>query len=353
MSAATDAQVEASAPGASSWVSANAGSGKTRVLTDRVARLLLAGTEPQRILCLTYTKAAAAEMQNRLFRTLGDWAMLDDADLLAALATLGEPTIEPARLARARTLFARALETPGGLKIQTIHAFCEALLRRFPLEAGVAPRFAVLEERQARALREEVLDTVAAAHPDEFAEVARRMPGYDVDPLLLELVHHRTGFADPFDPCGLASALGADPDLDEAALLARVLTADARAVLDTLAPALAAGGGTDATCGAKLVAALAAPEPGRALELLEGALLFGGNAGTPFGAKAGRFPTRAARNTYGALMPALDALMQRVEQARPLRIANAALAKAALAIRSGRACSTRCISASSAGISAA
>ncbi|MFO1210224.1 MAG: double-strand break repair helicase AddA [Amaricoccus sp.] len=336
MSAATDAQVDASAPGASSWVSANAGSGKTRVLTDRVARLLLAGTEPQRILCLTYTKAAAAEMQNRLFRTLGDWAMLDDESLLAALATLGEPAIEPARLARARTLFARALETPGGLKIQTIHAFCEALLRRFPLEAGVAPRFAVLEERQARALREEVLDTVAAEHPGEFAEVARRMPGYDVDPLLLELVHHRTGFAAPFDPRALAEALGADPDLDEAALLARVLTPEARAVLETLAPALAAGCGTDATAGGKLVAALAAPEPGRALELLEGALLFGGSASVPFGAKTGRFPTRAGRIAYAGLMPALDALMQRVEQFRPLRLANAAFAKAAALNRFGR-----------------
>ncbi len=139
-------QIAASEPGRSSWVAANAGSGKTRVLTDRVARLLLAGTEPARILCLTYTKAAAAEMQTRLFRTLGAWAMLDEAELRAALATLGEAAadLDAARLAQARTLFARALETPGGLKIQTIHAFCEALLRRFPLEAGVAPGFVVL-----------------------------------------------------------------------------------------------------------------------------------------------------------------------------------------------------------------
>ena len=160
MTDALAAQVRAARPDASSWVAANAGSGKTRVLTDRVARLLLAGTEPQRILCLTYTKAAAAEMQNRLFRTLGAWAMLDDAELRAALRTLGEPgdSIPPARLERARTLFARALETPGGLRIQTIHAFCESLLRRFPLEARVAPQFAVLDDRQAKALREQVLD---------------------------------------------------------------------------------------------------------------------------------------------------------------------------------------------------
>ena len=99
----------AARPDASSWVSANAGSGKTRVLTDRVARLLLAGTEPQRILCLTYTKAAAAEMQNRLFRTLGGWAMLDDADLRAALRSLGEPgDTHPAGPARTRPHALRA-----------------------------------------------------------------------------------------------------------------------------------------------------------------------------------------------------------------------------------------------------
>ena len=145
MTLAAEAQKRAAVPDRSSWVSANAGSGKTRVLTERVARLLLAGTDPARVLCLTYTKAAAAEMQTRLFRTLGEWAMLDDAPLRAALAALGEPThtIPADGLARARTLFARALETPGGLKIQTIHAFCEALLRRFPLEAGRrAPRTA-------------------------------------------------------------------------------------------------------------------------------------------------------------------------------------------------------------------
>jgi hypothetical protein len=134
-------QRRAAHPGASSWVAANAGSGKTAVLTDRVARLLLAGSEPARILCLTYTKAAAAEMQTRLFARLGQWAMLDDIPLKQELTDLGEPpeALTPARLARARTLFARALETPGGLKIQTIHAFCDALLRRFPSRPACRP----------------------------------------------------------------------------------------------------------------------------------------------------------------------------------------------------------------------
>ena len=157
--AATQAQVTAGRPDRSSWVSANAGSGKTRVLTDRVARLLLRGAAPQRILCLTYTKAAASEMQNRLFDRLGQWSMLPDADLRKALSALDEARIgiSDRELARARTLFARALETPGGLKIQTIHAFCEAQLRRFPLEADVTPGFQVLEDRASTLLRAQTL----------------------------------------------------------------------------------------------------------------------------------------------------------------------------------------------------
>ncbi|MDP5326661.1 MAG: UvrD-helicase domain-containing protein, partial [Paracoccaceae bacterium] len=139
---ASQAQVDAADPTNSTWLSANAGSGKTRVLTDRVARLLLGGLQPQRILCLTYTKAAASEMQNRLFARLGEWAMLPEQELRKAVSDLGiEGAITPEQLAAARRLFARAIEAPGGLKIQTIHSFCASLLRRFPLEAGVSPQF--------------------------------------------------------------------------------------------------------------------------------------------------------------------------------------------------------------------
>ena len=125
---ATRSQIAASNPLASTWLTANAGSGKTKVLTDRVARLLLLGVDPQSILCLTYTKAAASEMQNRLFKRLGAWAMLPETELSAALAEAGvEGTPD---LAEARTLFARAIEVPGGLKIQTIHAFAASILDR-------------------------------------------------------------------------------------------------------------------------------------------------------------------------------------------------------------------------------
>ncbi len=158
-------QVRASDPGASVFVTANAGSGKTSTLVRRVARLLLRGVGPEAILCVTYTKAAAAEMQRRLFEELGGWAVTPDADLAAKLADLGEP---PGDLSAARALFARALETPGGLKIQTIHAFCEKLLRRFPLEAGVSPSFRVLDDAAAA--------EVSAMAGDWIAEAVREAP---------------------------------------------------------------------------------------------------------------------------------------------------------------------------------
>ena len=192
--AATLAQIHAADPMKNTWVSANAGSGKTRVLTDRVARLLLHDTDPQRILCLTYTKAAAAEMQNRLFKRLGEWAMMPDNDLHTALCDLGEdPTfLTPQKLTQARTLFAAALETPGGLKIQTIHSFCDALLRRFPLEAGVAPQFKVLEDRQAKQLRSDILEQMASgADVAGVDALAQYFTAMDTDDLTREIVQKR------------------------------------------------------------------------------------------------------------------------------------------------------------------
>ncbi len=159
-------QITAADPALSVFVTANAGSGKTTTLVDRVARLLLQHVEPGEILCVTYTKAAAAEMQARLFAKLGGWAVADNDTLSKSLAQLDgrDPaTLNDAELSEARRLFARALETPGGLKIQTIHAFCEKLLRRFPLEAGVDPGFTVLENEAARALSIEAREDLARA----------------------------------------------------------------------------------------------------------------------------------------------------------------------------------------------
>ena len=161
---AQDPQRIAADPGVSAFVTANAGSGKTKTLIDRVARLLLAGSRPETILCLTYTKAAAAEMQRRLFARLGDWSVRSDAELRRDLADLeGRPaeSYGERELSAARGLFASALETPGGLKIQTIHAFCEKLLRRFPLEAGVSPAFQVMDDAQSTAVAREARERIA------------------------------------------------------------------------------------------------------------------------------------------------------------------------------------------------
>lgn len=161
-------------PSASAWVSANAGAGKTTLLTDRVTRLLLAGADPARILCLTYTKAAAAEMGKRLFGRLGEWALLPDDKLLENLAAIGAGAAAKNKLRGARRLFAQALETPGGLKIQTIHSFCQHLLSRFPIEANVPPRFTVLDERSAG-------ETMSAARNAVLANAAN-------DPILSSAV---------------------------------------------------------------------------------------------------------------------------------------------------------------------
>ena len=142
-----DVQRAASDPAASAWVAANAGSGKTHVLAQRVIRLLLRGTPPEKILCLTYTKAAAANMANRVFETLAHWTPLSDDELDAEIANIEGRRPDAQRRTHARRLFAQALDTPGGLKVQTIHAFCTRLLHQFPFEANVAARFEVLEDR--------------------------------------------------------------------------------------------------------------------------------------------------------------------------------------------------------------
>src|SRR5687768_8872707 len=168
-----DSQRQAADPSLSAWVSANAGAGKTKVLTDRVVRLLLSGAPPGRILCLTFTKAAAANMAIRVFERLGRWVTLDEDSLRAELEELegARPNQEQVRLAR--RLFARAVETPGGLKIDTIHAFCERLLHLVPFEANVPARFAVLDESQAAELvAEATAHVLAEAATGDDADLA-------------------------------------------------------------------------------------------------------------------------------------------------------------------------------------
>ena len=153
-------QDQASNPAVSAWVDANAGTGKTKVLTDRVLKLLLSGSGPDRILCLTFTKAAAAEMSARLARRLSAWAVASEDVLKSDLESLCGELPQEKTCEVARQLFARVLEVPGGMRIQTVHAFCQSLLRRFPLEAGVSPHFTVMEERDADLLMHETRESV-------------------------------------------------------------------------------------------------------------------------------------------------------------------------------------------------
>lgn len=193
-------QASASDPQNSAWVSANAGSGKTHVLAQRVIRLLLRGTDPSKILCLTYTRAAAANMSNRVFSTLSEWTALGDAELATRIETLDGRQPDRETMRRARRLFAEALETPGGLKIQTIHAFCESVLHQFPLEANIPAHFEMLDPQMEASLfsaaRRDMISGTAAGDAglaEAFATILERGSEHGLDALLAEIVRKRDG----------------------------------------------------------------------------------------------------------------------------------------------------------------
>ncbi|TPM40173.1 double-strand break repair helicase AddA [Mesorhizobium sp. B2-3-4] len=203
----SSSQARAADPGNSAWVSANAGSGKTHVLAQRVIRLLLNGTDPSKILCLTYTRAAAANMSNRVFSTLSDWTALGDAELDAKIAALEGRRPDRDTMRRARRLFAEALETPGGLKIQTIHAFCESVLHQFPLEANIPAHFEMLDSQMeaslfAAARREMISAAGDRILAEAFATVLERGGEAGLDALLGEIVRKRDGLRAFLDAVG-------------------------------------------------------------------------------------------------------------------------------------------------------
>ncbi len=274
---------------------------------------------PQNILCLTYTKAAASEMQNRLFARLGDWAMKSDTDLTAALVDLGVD--DAADLSRARRLFARAIETPGGLKIQTIHSFCSSLLRRFPLESGVSPQFTEMDERAASLLQSDLVEEMADG-PDRalVAELARHYTGEDFAGLTTQIVRHRDGFTGADQPT-IWSWFDLDPAFDEAQLAEQAFAPPGDgAMLAALIPMLAAGSTTEAKAAAKLASIDTNSLSVADLPTLESVLLTGaGGAKAPYSAKIGSFPTKGLREggVAAGLMPKLDGLMARVETVRP------------------------------------
>jgi ATP-dependent helicase/nuclease subunit A len=222
-------QALAADPGLSAWVSANAGSGKTHVLVNRVLRLLLDDVAPGRMLCITYTKAAAANMENRIFRALAGWATLPDEALGRELANLTGQVPTMAERAKARRLFAEALETPGGLRIETIHAFCTRVLQAAPFEANVPPRFEVADDlaqaEMLRAARRELLALVAAEPngPEARAlDLLARLAAQDsFETMFQEALRQRTLFSDENGrardagsvTAGIATLLGIAPDL--------------------------------------------------------------------------------------------------------------------------------------------
>ncbi|MFC0282111.1 double-strand break repair helicase AddA [Camelimonas abortus] len=227
VSRATLAQRLAADPGLSAFVSANAGSGKTKVLVDRVLRLLLEGAAPGRILCLTYTKAAAAHMAVKVFDRLASWVGLDDGALAAELQKLDGRRPTRARMDAARRLFARAVETPGGLKIETIHAFCERVLHLAPFEANVPARFEVLDEAASEEIyaqaRRHVLTAAARGEDPELeaalAVVSLAAAGDAFDAALRAAMRHVKAFREETRAHGghdaamaaLAAALGLQP----------------------------------------------------------------------------------------------------------------------------------------------
>jgi len=265
-------QREVAAPHTSAWVSANAGSGKTHVLVQRVINLLLDGVQPEKILCITFTRAAAANMAKRVFDTLAQWVTLDDAALDAALDMPSTATPNAARRALARRLFAQALETPGGLKVQTIHAFCTRLLHQFPFEAGVAARFEVLDETEQTELLERLTLAVlldGAEAPDSplgrALEVAMQTAA---DQTFREVIRDAVGMRDAIDGwitaaggfeaalVNLSRALGVEPVDSRESIEAMLFSASSISPQewDSIAAVLARGAKTDADQGRRFQA---------------------------------------------------------------------------------------------------
>jgi len=271
-------------PAASVFVSANAGAGKTSLLTDRVLRLLLHGADPSKLLCLTFTKAAAGEMSNRVLQELGKWVMATPEALSGAVEHLTGQAPDRRLLAHARTLFAQVLEAPEGLRIQTIHGFCQSLLKRFPIESGMSPHFSVMDERTAQELLAEARTRLfnRAQEGDEALQgalqrLAHRLNEERFGKLMGEIVIHKRKFQALLSSTGgiehavaqLHQALGLPEGSNAHGLFAQHLSysdeqlGGLREVAGSL---LASSKRDDSRTGAGLAAWLEAPAHGAKLE---------------------------------------------------------------------------------------
>lgn len=320
MDDATQAQNRAAQPTVSTWLTANAGSGKTRVLTNRVARLLLNGVEPESILCLTYTTAAASEMQNRLFETLGAWAMLKDEALHDALTKLGERDVGD--LARARTLFASAIEAPGGLKIQTIHSFCSKILRQFPLEAGVNPKFREIDESAQSDLIRTVIETIANDKPHVLSQVQRAYSGEAVQELARDIAKLAERFSTTLDRAEIFQAFDLSPNETVNQIVESAISSGDIVFLKSLIPVLLGSGRNRDASLAQAFMNLPAHPDHSALAILEASLLTKGDAANPFTCKLD-VPTKNVRKSapFAPILPQFHSIGERIERARQRRIA--------------------------------
>ncbi|MDA0221601.1 MAG: double-strand break repair helicase AddA, partial [Proteobacteria bacterium] len=281
------AQQRMSDPERTVWVAASAGTGKTKVLTDRVLRLLLCGTAPSRILCLTFTKAAAAEMAIRVRHELAAWLALDDAALEEELGALMGRGPDEAERHRARHLFAQVLDAPGGLQIATIHSFCQSLLGRFPLEAGVPPQFALIEERGRDELlhsaRERVLSRIVesrdAALAADLDTLAMRAGEARVAELIAEVcasarrLRRAIAYHGSLEAMitALRTGLGLAPEDSEESIAAAACALDgnSQTALRRAAAGLVQGGKTDGERAGRIATWLAADPDGRIAGLAE------------------------------------------------------------------------------------
>jgi ATP-dependent helicase/nuclease subunit A len=334
---ALDPQRRAADPRRSAFVTANAGSGKTKTLIDRVARLLLAGSKPEKILCVTYTKAAAAEMQRRLFGRLGGWSVRPDAELRGELAGLlgRDPTsFSHGELSTARRLFAQALETPGGLKIQTIHAFCEKLLRRFPLEAGISPGFRVMDDPAAAAIAAAARRAVArhalggaGAVAEAYARLSVALDFGAFQEMFAAFEARRGVLAAFLDGAsgfqGAAAwvwrTCGLPEDTDAEAVEREAIDALDRRLWRDAAEVLAQGGTADQKCAARLRACAEAAEP--AFSDLLAALFTEGGEGTPASWVAKTGALKAREDLRAALLGEQERLAAARERRRGARVA--------------------------------
>ncbi|MDI1228864.1 MAG: double-strand break repair helicase AddA [bacterium] len=339
---ANENQSAAADPLKSVWVGASAGTGKTKVLIDRVLRLMLPrggatgqeATRPDKILCLTFTKTAAAEMSNRIYKKLGNWAVMPDEDLKADLKNLMGETPPEATVHAARRLFARVLDTPGGLKFLTIHSFCQSVLKRFPVEAGLPPHFELMDEQSAiEYLTRSLHDIIAATKRDPqsalalaFNQLVLHLDPESMNDLMSKIMSKRSHLARILDAhddqggtadntiAGVYRHLGLDPSDTEEKVLAGVgnLHAEDEKNLKLVLQALLSGSDTDQKKAAFMQPWLEQKD--------RRAALFDGYR-RAFFTQAGEISARHATQKAEKTFPEAKAVMQR-EAERLLEILN-------------------------------